>query len=90
VAIVHFPDGTCVRASSISDRRVDDPERAYGLYLDPRWEPSWPATLVDWKDFGLPENPELAGSRSPTPLAERNWAGSSRLAAWAAAVEPAP
>jgi hypothetical protein len=63
VAIVRFPDGTRVRASSISDRRVDDPERAYGLYLDPRWEPSWPATLVDWEDFGLPENPELAAQQ---------------------------
>jgi hypothetical protein len=63
VAIVRFPDGTRVRASSISDRRVDDPERAYGLYLDPRWEPSWPATLVDWEDFGLPENPQLAAQQ---------------------------
>jgi hypothetical protein len=63
VAIVRFPDGTSVRASSISDRCVDDKERAYGLYLDPRWEPTWPATLVEWKDFGLPENPELAAQQ---------------------------
>ena len=61
--IVRFPDGTRVRASSISDRCIDDPERMYGLYLDPRWEPSWPATLIDWEDFGLPEKPELAAQQ---------------------------
>src|SRR6185295_7175704 len=60
MAIVAFPDGTRVRASSISERCVHDSERAFGLYLDARWEPSWPATVIDWKDFGLPENPELA------------------------------
>lgn len=60
MAIVCFPDGTRVRASSISERRVDDPERTFGLYLDAQWQPTWPATLVDWEDFGLPENPELA------------------------------
>jgi len=61
--IVEFPDGTRVRASSISDRCVDDPERTFGLYLDPRWEPTWPATVIDWEDFGLPENPELAAQQ---------------------------
>ena len=60
MAIVRFPDGTRVRASSIADRSVDDPERTFGLYLDPRWEPAWPAAVVHWEDFGLPENPELA------------------------------
>ena len=63
MAIVGFLDGTRVRASSISDRCVDDPERTFGLYLDPRWEPTWPATVIDWKDFGLPENPELAAQQ---------------------------
>ena len=63
MAIVRFPDGTRVRASSISDRRVDDPERTYGLYLDPRWQPTWPASMVDWEDFGLPENPGLAAQQ---------------------------
>jgi Protein-tyrosine phosphatase len=60
MAIVRFPDGTRVRASSIADRRVDDPERTFGLYLDTHWQPTWPAAMVDWKDFGLPENRELA------------------------------
>jgi hypothetical protein len=58
--IVTFPDGTAVRASSIADRRADDPERAFGLYLDPQWEPSWPAELIEWPDFGLPVDPRAA------------------------------
>jgi hypothetical protein len=58
--IVTFPDGTRVRASSISERRVDDPERSFGLYLDPRWQPSWPADLIEWEDFGLPVDAESA------------------------------
>src|SRR5206468_6507356 len=41
VAIVTFPDGPRVRAASLADRREDDPERAYGLYLDARWAPTW-------------------------------------------------
>ena len=60
MAIVEFPDGTQVKASSISERRIDDPERTYGLYLDAHWEPTWPATVIAWEDFGLPEDPELA------------------------------
>ena len=58
--IVTFPDGSRVRASSLADRRADDPERAYGLYLDERWAPTWPADLVGWPDFGLPEDPDVA------------------------------
>jgi len=60
VAIVTFPDGTRVRASPIAERREDDPERAYGLYLDAHWAPTWPAEVVAWQDFGLPEDPEAA------------------------------
>jgi hypothetical protein len=63
MAIVMFPDGTRVRASSISDRCVHDSDRTFGLYLDARWEPSWPASVIDWEDFGLPENPELAAQQ---------------------------
>jgi Protein-tyrosine phosphatase len=58
--IVTFPDGTRVRASSISERHVDDPERSFGLYLDARWQPSWPADLIEWEDFGLPVDAESA------------------------------
>jgi hypothetical protein len=60
VAIVAFPDGSRVRASSLAERREDDPERAFGLYLDEHWAPTWPAALVAWPDFGLPEEPEVA------------------------------
>ena len=60
--IVTFPDGSRIRASSIVERRPDDPERAYGLYLDARWAPTWPAALVDWPDFGVPADAESAAA----------------------------
>ena len=63
MAVVVFPDGSRVRASSISDRRVDDPDRSYGLYADPRWEPTWPADVIVWPDFGLPEDAEAAAQQ---------------------------
>ena len=55
-----FPDGTRVRASSLVDRITDDPDRAYGLYLDEQWAPTWPADVIAWPDFGLPGDPEVA------------------------------
>lgn len=58
--IVAFPDGSRVRAAALADRRADDPERAYGLYLDDAWAPSWPADVTAWPDFGLPDEPEVA------------------------------
>jgi len=60
MAIVTFPDGSRVRASSLADRLADDPERAYGLYLDARWAPTWPAEVIAWPDFGLPAEPVVA------------------------------
>lgn len=60
MAIVDFPDGSRVQASSLAERREDDPERAFGFYLDEHWAPTWPADLVAWPDFGLPEEPEVA------------------------------
>ena len=60
MAIVDFPDGSRVQASSLAERREKDPERAFGLYLDEHWAPTWPADLVAWPDFGLPEEPEVA------------------------------
>jgi protein-tyrosine phosphatase len=58
--LVTFPDGTRVRASSLRERVADDPERAFGLYLDARWEPTWPAEVIDWPDFGLPADRDAA------------------------------
>jgi len=49
-----FPDGTTVRACSIAERDEEGAGRDFGLYLDPRWNPSWPAEIIDWPDFGLP------------------------------------
>ena len=60
MALVTFPDGTRVRASPISERQADDPERAFGLYLDKQWNPTWPSCVIDWPDFGLPEDPKAA------------------------------
>jgi hypothetical protein len=58
--MVTFPDGTRVRAVSLAERREDDPERAFGLYLDQHWALTWPAELVAWPDVGVPEEPEVA------------------------------
>jgi hypothetical protein len=60
---VKLPNGTRVRASSIHERREDDPERDFGLYLDESWRPTWPAELIEWEDFGLPLDPETAASQ---------------------------
>jgi len=60
VAFVTFPDGSRVRAVGLAERRENDPERAFGLYLDEHWAPTWPADLVAWPDFGLPEEHEVA------------------------------
>jgi len=57
---VRFPDGTQVRTSAIFDRRDDDPERDFGLYLDSRWRPTWPAEVIEWEDFRLPADREAA------------------------------
>ena len=53
---VIFPDGTSVRASSLLDRNEHSSGRDFGLYLDPRWNPTWPSEIVDWPDFGLPSD----------------------------------
>jgi protein-tyrosine phosphatase len=60
---VVFPDGTVVRASSIRDRREHDPTRSFGLYLDMRWRPRWPAEVIDWQDYGLPTDGDLAADQ---------------------------
>lgn len=63
MALVDFPDGSRVRASSIVDRRVDDPDRGFGLYADPHWEPTWPSDVIAWRDFGVPEDSETAAQQ---------------------------
>ncbi len=63
MAVVVFPEGSRVRASSIAERTVDDPERAYGLYADAHWKPTWPADVIEWRDFGVPEHAEVAAQQ---------------------------
>lgn len=73
---VILPDGTGVLATSIADRRRDNPGRDFGLYLDPAWKPDWPATIIEWPDFGLPASPadaalEIASAFDRARLGER-------------------
>jgi hypothetical protein len=58
-----FPDGTGIEACGLANRRADDPGRDFGLYMDPRWAPTWPAELIEWEDFGLPADLERAGTQ---------------------------
>ncbi|MCH2170744.1 protein-tyrosine phosphatase family protein [Myxococcota bacterium] len=55
-----LPCGSRVRASASYHRREDDPDRGFGLYLDPHWEPTWPSTVVPWVNLGLPHDFEQA------------------------------
>jgi hypothetical protein len=57
---VILPGGTRIRASSIRDRRPDDADRTFGLYMDAAWRPTWPAEVIDWQDFGVPADGERA------------------------------
>jgi hypothetical protein len=57
---VVFPDGTAVRASPLAARGAEACD--FGLYLDARWAPTWPAVVVEWADFGLPRDPEAVAA----------------------------
>jgi protein-tyrosine phosphatase len=61
--IVTLPGGALVRASPLRDRIEDDPERAFGLYMDEKWRPSWAAEVIEWEDFGVPRNPDRAAEQ---------------------------
>lgn len=60
--IVRLPDDTFVYAQGrlglISSDRIPKPD--YAVYLDERWaddpEVTWPFRMINWPDFGLPEN----------------------------------
>jgi protein-tyrosine phosphatase len=52
-----------VDACGLRDRRAEAPDRDFGLYMDPRWAPTWPAELVEWEDFGLPADPDRAAAQ---------------------------
>jgi hypothetical protein len=57
---VVLPDGTTVVAVSFdpADPYVRRPggTPSFGLYLDPRWRPPWPHAVLDWPDFGVPDD----------------------------------
>jgi hypothetical protein len=57
---VVFPDGTAVRASPLSARGAEACD--FGLYLDARWAPTWPAVLIEWEDFGQPRDGAAAAA----------------------------
>ena len=57
---VVFPDGTAVRASPLAARGAEACD--FGLYLDARWAPTWPAAVVEWEDFGVPRDPDAVAA----------------------------
>jgi len=61
--ILTFPDGTSIRASSLATSQEGAPAPSFGLYLDRRWRPDWPAEHVDWPDFGVPRDGEQAAAQ---------------------------
>jgi hypothetical protein len=57
---VTFPDGTRVLASGWLQRKHGAPTPDFGLYLDPQWQPTWPSVMLDWPDFGVPNDRSTA------------------------------
>lgn len=59
--VVTLPDGTSLTAVSFDPAdpygRDPLPPPDHGLYLDARWQPTWPHDHVDWPDFGVPADP---------------------------------
>ena len=60
---VLFPDGTRITASALNARQQDTSDRDFGLYMDPAWAPTWDAKVIDWPDFGLPADEEMAANQ---------------------------
>src|SRR5579859_4106010 len=57
---VTFPDGTRVLASGWLQRTSGQSTPDFGLYLDPQWTPTWPNVMLDWPDFGVPQDQATA------------------------------
>jgi len=60
---ISFPDGTCITASPLCARQEDSSDRDFGLYMDPKWAPTWNAELIDWPDLSLPADEERAADQ---------------------------
>ena len=58
---VELPDGRRVRGRGLR-LPFDGPDPEYGLYLGYQPEVAWPHDNLDWPDFRLPRDPELAVS----------------------------
>lgn len=56
---IHFGDVT-VYASSRFNRKASDDKPDFGVYLDSLWYAPCPAYFIDWPDFGLPTDWEVA------------------------------
>jgi Protein-tyrosine phosphatase len=75
---VVFEDGTTVTGVSFvgDDPYGRDVPPSFGLYLDERWSPPWPHAHVDWPDFSVPRDIEVARS-ALVQLVERARQGES-------------
>ena len=51
---LELPKGGRVRASASYHRSDDVPERAWGLYMDFHWAPTWPSRMLPWENLALP------------------------------------
>jgi len=60
--LVTFPSGTSVWTCPLVLRTEDQATPDFGLYLDARWRPTWPARVMNWPDFGVPVDPVEAAS----------------------------
>ena len=49
-----------MRASPLAVRGAQSCD--FGLYLDARWAPTWPAVVISWEDYGLPWDFHMAAT----------------------------
>jgi len=69
---IALPDGTLIRGRGRREPLPTGSLPDFGLYLGrppgrtrgilrrPGWRPDWPATWIEWPDFGTPRDPMLA------------------------------
>jgi protein-tyrosine phosphatase len=58
---IELPDGTRVRGRGLRKPQPEGPEPDFGLYMGKRRiNPSWPHDWVEWPDFWVPKNRDVA------------------------------
>ena len=58
---VALPSGVVIHCSSLHNNRSDDsPAPDFGLYADFSWKPYWRNEFIDWPDFRIPYDEEIA------------------------------